>query len=220
MSRPDAPRIAAPQLPTLIGAGAGADADGEPFADALLSWTTDEASAIGAEIADSRLVRLPAERLTSRRLRLTEVEVGSPAIVDWDASRSSWRGVAIVGGSIGVLDASGSRWNNVSLAGVRIGYLNLREATLSDVRLTGCRIGTLDLAGATTTRTAVADCLVEDLDVRNRKGEHFDLRGVDVVRLNRLDGADSLVGATVTDQQARWLGPVLARALRITVEES
>ena len=45
------------------------------------------------------------------------------------------------------------------------------------------------------------------------------LRGLDVVRLNRLEGADSLVGATITDQQARWLGPMLAASLRIGITE-
>ena len=98
-------------------------------------------------------------------------------------------------------------------------YLNLREAALSDVQLIGCRIGTLDLAGARTSRTALTDCRVEDLDLRNRKGEHLDLRGLDVVRLNRLDGADGLSGATITDEQAHWLGPLLARALRIVIAE-
>ena len=50
---------------------------------------------------------------------------------------------------------------------------------------------------------ALRECLVDELDVRHRTGDHLDLRGLDVVRLNRLEGADSLVGATITDQQAR-----------------
>ncbi len=219
MSPLDPPRVNAPQLPPLIASDPGADCDGESFTEAQLGWADDDATAIGAEVADSRLTRLPADTLRCRRLRLTEVEVTDPVVVNWDAPRSSWRGVVVDGGSIGVLDCSGARWDNVLLTGVRIGYLNLREAVLSDVSLVGCRIGTLDAAGASTTRVALQNCLVEDLDLRNRKGEHLDLRGLDVVRLNRLDGADSLVGATLTGQQARWLGPVLGRALRITITE-
>jgi len=213
------PRINAPQLPPLIASDPGTDCDGESFTEAQLSWTDDEASTIGAEMGDSRLTRLPADTLHARRLRLAEVEVSNPVVVSWNAPRSSWRGVVVDGGSIGVLDCSGARWDNVLLTGVRIGYLNLREAMLSDVSLAGCRIGTLDAAGASTTRVALANCQVEDLDLRNRKGEHLDLRGLDVVRLNRVDGADSLVGATLTEQQARWLGPVLGRALGITITE-
>lgn len=219
MNTPEAPRVAAPRLPPLVGLELGRDADEATVTGSLLTWDCAEASAVGAEITDSRLTRLPAERLSARRLRLAEVEVIDPATVTWDAPRSSWRGVAVTGGSIGVLDASGSRWANVVLRGVRIGYLNLREAALSDVQLIGCRIGTLDLAGARTSRTALTDCRVEDLDLRNRKGEHLDLRGLDVVRLNRLDGADGLSGATITDEQAHWLGPLLARALRIVIAE-
>ncbi len=97
--------------------------------------------------------------------------------------------------------------------------MNLREAVLSDVSLTGCRIDTLDLAGASTTRVALDDCRVEELDLRNRKGEHLDLRGLDVVRLNRLDGAEALAGVTITVEQARRLGPVLGRALGMTIWE-
>lgn len=219
MSPVDPPRTSDPQLPPLIGTDVVPDADGGAFAEALLSWSDDEASAIGAEIADSRLTRLPAERLGARRVRLSEVEIADPVTVTVDAPRSSWRGVVVDGGSIGVLDCSGATWRNVALRGVRIGYLNLREASLADVALIGCRIGTLDLVGATTSRVALTECLVEDLDLRKRKGEHLDLRGLDVVRLNRLDGADSLLGAVITEEQSRWLGPVLARALRVTLAE-
>ena len=213
------PRVSAPQLPSLIAADPGDACDGESVAEALLTWSGDEASLIGADIADSRVQRLPAATLHARRLRLTEVEVTEPSVVNAHAPNAHWRGVLVSGGSIGVLDCSGATWRNVTIQGTRIGYLNLREAQLSDVALIGCRIGTLDLAGATTTRTALTECLVEDLDVRHRKGEHLDLRGLDVVRLNKLDGADSLVGATLTAEQARWLGPVLASALRITITE-
>lgn len=219
MSRSDAPRVAPPQLPALSGVEAGADADGEPYAEALLSWSVAEASATGAEIPDSRLVGLPTDRLHSPRLRLSEVEVAGPAVIDWDAARSNWRGVAVSGGSIGVLDASGSQWNNVCLDGVRIGYLNLRQAKLSDVRLSGCRIGTLDLAAATTARVALQECVIEDLHVCDHKAEQLDLRGLDVGRLNRLEGAQSLAGAILTEDQASRLGPLLARALRIAVED-
>lgn len=215
----DAPRVAPPQLPPLTGQEAPSIADEGAFSEALLSWVDDDASAVGAEIVDSRLVRLAPERLAARRLRLAEVELAAPVTVTLDAARSSWRGVTVEGGSIGVLDCSGATWRNVVLRGVRIGYLNLREASLTDVVLTGCRIGTLDLVGATSTRTALAGCLVEDLDLRHRKGEHLDLRGLDVVRLNRLDGADSMLGVVITEEQARWLGPVLARALRLTLAE-
>lgn len=218
MSR-ERPRISPPQLPPLIGRELGAEADGTALTEALLSWHVAEASAIGAEIGDSRLTRLPSGRLSTRRLRLSEVEVDDPVTVTWDAPRSTWRGVAVTGGSIGVLDVSGAHWNNVVLRGVRIGYLNLREASVSDVELIGCRIGTLDLVGATTTRMALAECRVDDLDLRTRKGEHLDLRGLDVVRLNRLDGADALAGTIITDEQARLLAPALARALRITIAE-
>lgn len=215
----DAPRVAAPRLPPLIGREVGPDADGEAFTESLLSFTGEAASAIGLEIGDSRLARLPDRTFAARRLRLTEVEVVDPVTVTWDAPRSAWRGVVLTGGSVGVLDVSGSRWENVIMRNVRIGYLNLREAVLSDVEVIGCRIGTLDLLGATTTRMALSDCRVDDLDLRDRKGEHLDLRGLDVVRLNRLDGADGLAGAVITEEQARWLGPILAGALRIAIAE-
>lgn len=212
-------RVSPPQLPPLIGRELGSDVGEAALSEALLSWHVAEASAIGAEIADSRLTRLPSERLSARRLRLTATEVEDPVTVTWDAPRSTWRGVAVTGGSIGVLDVSGARWNDVVLRGVRIGYLNLREASVSDVELIGCRIGTLDLVGATTTRMALSECRLDELDLRTRKGEHLDLRGLDVVRLNRLDGAGDLAGAIITDEQARWLGPILAAALRIAIAE-
>lgn len=219
MSEIPTPRLSPPQLPPLIGRELGPDADDATLIEARVSWHAAEASAVGAAISDSRLIQLPTQRLAARRSRLTEVEVDDPVTVTLDAPRADWRGVVITGGSIGVLDASGARWNNVLLRGVRIGYLNLREAVASDVQLVGCRVGTLDLAGASVPRTALAECLVEDLDLRNRKGEHLDLRGLDVVRLNRLDGADGLAGAVITEEQARWLGPILAGALRIAIAE-
>ncbi len=215
----ETPRVNPPQLPPLIGRELGPDADDATLIEARVSWHAPEATAVGATISDSRLVQLPAQRLAARRTRLTEVEVDDPVTVTWDAPRSEWRGVVISGGSIGVLDASGARWNNVSLRGVRIGYLNLREAVVADVQLTGCRVGTLDLTGSNVTRTALADCLVEDLDLHNRKGEHLDLRGLDMVRLNRLDGVDGMAGAIITDEQAHGLGPILAQALRIRIAE-
>jgi uncharacterized protein YjbI with pentapeptide repeats len=215
----EAPRTNPPQLPPLIALDPGDACDGESFNEALLTWSGEVASVIGADIADSRLVRLPTEHLHARRLRLAEVEVADPSVVTCNAPRSHWRGVVVEGGSIGVLDCSGANWQNVTLHGVRIGYANLREATLADVTLVGCRIGTLDIAGAITKRVALRECLVDDLDVRHRTGDHLDLRGLDVVRLNRLEGADSLVGATITDQQARWLGPTLAATLRISITE-
>ncbi|MBK8446191.1 MAG: hypothetical protein IPL41_05720 [Micropruina sp.] len=219
MSLLDAPRVSPPQLPPLIASDPGDACDGASFTEAQLAWSGADASTIGAEILDSRVQRLPTDTLHARRLRLAEVEVADPVIVTLNAPRSNWRGVSVSGGSIGVLDCSGSTWRNVVLTDVRIGYLNLREAVLGDVLLTGCRLGTLDAAGASTTRVSLVGCVVEDLDLRNRKGDHLDLRGLDVVRLNKLEGADSLVGATITDQQARWLGPLLATALRITVTE-
>ena len=219
MSPVDPPRLNPPQLPPLVAAEVGDSCDGQSFTEARLGWSGEEASAIGAEINDSQVSRLPTETLHARRLRLSEVQVDDPTVTTWSAPRSHWRGVTVTGGSIGVLDCSGATWHNVSLRGVRIGYANLREAVLNDVALIGCRIGTLDLGAATTTRMAVVDCLVEDLDVRHRKGVHLDLRGLDVVRLNNLEGADSLVGAIISEQQARLLGPVLATTLRITVAE-
>lgn len=215
----ETPRVNPPQLPPLIGRELSPDSDGAAVSETRLSWHEDEASMVGAAISDSQLAQLPSQRLASRRVRLTEVEVADPGTITWDAPRSEWRGVVVTGGSIGVLDASGARWNNVVLRGVRIGYLNLREATVSDVQLAGCRVGTLDLAGANVTRTALQDCLVEDLDLHNRKGEHLDLRGLDMVRLNRLDGVDGLAGTVITDEQAHALGPTLARALRIRIAE-
>ena len=219
MTPVEPPRVSPPQLPPLIALDPGDACDDESFSEALLTWSGEQASLIGADITDSRLARLPSDHLHARRLRLAEVEVTDPSVVTLNAPRSHWRGVVIEGGSIGVLDCSGATWQNVTLQGVRIGYANLREAKLSDVTLTGCRIGTLDLAGATTTRVAVLASLVDDLDVRHRTGNHLDLRGLDVVRLNRLEGADSLVGATITDQQARWLGPTLATSLHIGITE-
>lgn len=213
-----APRVQPIQLPPLVAADPGADCDGATFAEAQLTWSADAVSAIGAEISDSRLATLPSNEFQARRLRLAEVVVDSPAIITWQAPRSNWRGVAVTGGSIGVLDCSGARWDNVVCTGVRIGYLNLREAVLGDVLLADCRIESLDLTGADTTRVALVNCRVDELDLHNRTGT-LDLSGLDVAALTRLDGASGWSGATLTEDQARWFGPLLARALGITVVE-
>lgn len=219
MTLPEPPRIVRPTLPPLIAVDAGANVDGQSFTEAQVTFTVETASAIGAEVSDCRIAALPSESLTSRRLRISESEVTNPQVTSWTSPRSHWRSALVSGGSIGVLDASGATLDAVAFRGVRLGYVNLREAHLIDVIFDGCRIGTLDVSGATTTRVALIDCLVDELDLRARKGEHLDLRGVDMVRLERLESANGLAGVVLGPDQVRTLAPTLAESLGIVVTE-
>ena len=80
-----------PQLPPLIALDPGDACDDESFSEALLTWSGEQASLIGADITDSRLARLPSDHLHARRLRLAEVEVTDPSVVTLNAPRSHWR---------------------------------------------------------------------------------------------------------------------------------
>ncbi|QLQ16194.1 MAG: hypothetical protein HZY73_11630 [Micropruina sp.] len=211
------PRLTPLALPPLIGAILEPQAQGVSFDEASLTLSHDEYDATLCEFTDCAFVRAHAELLKLRRVRFTDVAFESPQLTKFDTARGLWRGVEIRGGSIAVLDVSAGSLENVLFDGVRIGYLNARDARLFDVEFRDCRIGTFDAPGGVATRVRFASSLVDELELRNRVHTDTDLRGIDFVRLSRLDGAESLGGSVVTQDQAHWIGPTLAAALKMVV---
>ena len=70
MTPVEPPRVSPPQLPPLIALDPGDACDDESFSEALLTWSGEQASLIGADITDSRLARLPSDHLHARRLKI------------------------------------------------------------------------------------------------------------------------------------------------------
>ncbi len=183
----------------------------------------------GEEIVGGGLTRLDWTRVTLRgclvrlvdvtdlelgRARLVDSRLAEPDVVHLDATDSMWRSVEVTRGRLGAWDMAGGFWDSVSVVGARIGYANMRDATLTDVHLHDCRIETLDLAGATVRRMSLHGCVIGELVVNRAELIGVDLRGAD---LARIDGVQSLGGATISAEQLLGLAPALAREAGISV---
>lgn len=184
----------------------------------------------GERITGQGLTRLDATRATIRlcevlltgigeltldHSRLIDSWLRDPEIATLAAPESTWRGVAVDGGRLGVLEAPASHWDGAVVTAIRVGFLNLRDATVGDVRLDGCRIDTLDLSGATVTRLSLAGCTIGELLVSRARLADVDLRGAE---MSRIDDATALAGAVVSPTQLLDLAPLLAAALGIRVQ--
>src|SRR5580765_8306478 len=114
--RPVAPRVSAPDLPSVLGSGPGPARDGESF---QLRWTSldERTDAAHSDITECAFEEVGVERLDLTGATLVDVAV------------SGMRATAVVG--------RGARFRRVRFTGGRIGTLDLGDADLDEVELRG-----------------------------------------------------------------------------------
>ncbi len=127
----------------------------------------------------------------------------------------SWRQVTWTDCRLGALLATGARLDGVTVRGGKIDFLALAGATVHELRLEGVWIGELGLGGATVRRLTLVGCRVDRIDAAGATLRECDLRGGEIAVV---DGIAGLAGATISEDQAVTLAPLLAAALRIRVQ--
>jgi uncharacterized protein YjbI with pentapeptide repeats len=193
----------------------------EPDAD-LDGLHLDSEDLTGQDGRGARLLDCTVTLGTLDDVRLDRAQIVDTALTGVGATaltmtEATLRDVTLTDCRLGGVQAYGSEWLRVTVRGGRLGYLNLRGATLREVRLDGCVVDDLDLAGATVRDLTIADTRVGRLDLTGARCTDVDLRGLDALRLERLDGPDGLAGTTIDTGQLAVLAPALAAHLRITV---
>lgn len=160
--------------------------------DGLRLWDTPLRE---ARFAETVISRLDAPVLSAVRLELRDVELLDSRIASAELHNSSWQSVRITG--------------------CKLGYLNLRSSDIRDLLITDSTIDELDIAGATLQRVAFDSTTANILFLRDATLSDIDLRGLE---LGRVEGVESLRGATMTDGQVHDLAPVLAGHIGIRTE--
>jgi uncharacterized protein YjbI with pentapeptide repeats len=209
-----------------VDAGATGPADREPFAGPLeVEGDYDLLSFDGLDLSgqDGRESRFVECVLTGCTLDETRLDGSHLVETTVDGARGttvhlrdgSWRQVTWAACRLGALLATGARLDDVTVRGGKIDFLALAGATVNELRLEDVWIGELGLGGATVRRLTLADCRIDRVDAAGATLRECDLRGGEIAVV---DGVAGLAGATISEDQAVALAPLLAAALRIRVE--
>ncbi len=210
------PRAVSLTLDGLVAADAARLCAGdEREAELLTVRTAPELEWTRVTLRECQVQVVGVARWVLDRSRLLECRLADLDVTAVRARDSLWRTVEIVGGRLPALDLAGATWDGVAVSGARLGYVNLRDAALTDVVFADCRIETLDLGAATAARVSLRDCVVDELVVTRATLRDVDLRGA---RVELVEGAEHLAGATISVDQLLDLAPALAAALGIAVD--
>lgn len=208
-----------------VGPGTTGPADREPFTGTLeVEGDYDLLGFDGIDLSgqdgrESRFVECVLQGCTLDETRLdgshlVETTVTAARGTTVHLRDGSWRQVAWVDCRLGALLATGARLDDVTIRGGKIDFLALAGATVNQLRLEGVWVGELGLGGATVRRLELVDCRVDRIDAAGATLRECDLRGAEIAVV---DGVAGLAGATISEDQAVALAPVLAAALRIRV---
>jgi uncharacterized protein YjbI with pentapeptide repeats len=170
----------------------------------------------GIEFSECAFDDVQAHATGLRAATFSEVEFSRFNAPVLPAPRSRWRDVTMQGSRVGSAELYESHLNSVRITGSKLGFVNARGAELIDVAFDGCTIDELDLSGAALTRVSFADTTVRSLSLAGAKLAHVDLRGAE---FDRIDGFESLRGATLSDYQVGTLAAAFAAHLGITVAD-
>lgn len=208
------------------GPGEADAADRETFSGTLeVEGDYELASFDGLDLSaqDGRRSRFVECALTGCTLDETRLDEAHLVETTVDAARGttvhlrdgSWRQVTWTDCRLGALLATGARLDGVTVRGGKIDFLALAGATVNELRLQGVWIGELGLGGATVRRLTLVGCRVDRIDAAGATLRECDLRGGEIAVV---DGVAGLAGATISEDQAVALAPLLASALRIRVQ--
>ncbi|MGW8483502.1 pentapeptide repeat-containing protein [Microbacterium sp. NPDC055903] len=209
---PAAPRVSAPDIPSVLHDGRparGADLIAARLTlvgDVDLAHSVIEQCTVAAEAGVVDLVGAT----------LLDVEMTAPKAASLSMRDAGVRRVRISGGRIGTLDLSGARIDELELRDVRIDYLSLAGAKGADIRIADSFIRTLDLPQATLTRVRFDSCRSDEVDPRGLRATDVDLRGLDALAYT---DANSLRGVTLSTFQVQQLAGVLAAGVGIHVTD-
>lgn len=169
----------------------------------------------GITLSECELVGVAAHTTLLQHARLIETRLERLNAPVLDATRSTWRGVELLGSRIGALDIYDAAIRSTRVVGSKFDWINLRSSTLEDVLLEDCTIDELDLAGVTATRVAFVNCRAGSVSLAHARLKDVDLRGLEMGSISNLEG---MSGATLDAQQVTALAPAFASHLGIRVE--
>ncbi|MFC0674663.1 pentapeptide repeat-containing protein [Brachybacterium hainanense] len=170
----------------------------------------------GVVLSECALLGVTAHETDLRSSRLLETRIERMDASVLNLSRAVLRDVEIHGSRIGALDVYESSLSSVRFVGCKVDWINLRGAELENVLFEDCTIAEVDLGGARATRLAFEGCRTERLSVRQSRLQDVDLRGLQLVEVDDLQG---LRGATIDGARAVELATSFAAHLGIRVED-
>lgn len=172
------------------------------------------------DLTDARLDGVCFDRFVAPELRLRgagllEVALDALDVPVVDAARTDWAD-ARLSGRVGALTAYDSSLRSIHFTGCRLGFVNLRGSELLDVQFTDCSIDELDLGETRCRRVRFTDTRIASLEVPRASFTDVDLRGA---TLSAVSGVGHLSGATITQEQALQLAPILAAHVGISISD-
>ena len=209
------PRIEGVALPDLTDA-TGEDVDPHDLHECLrLTGDLSQRDLSGARFVECAFSTVRANETLLRGVSFRECVFSGIDAPSLRAPRSEWRSVVLDGSRIGAAEMYEAIIHGASLRSSKLSFVNLRSATIRDVEFVDCTIEDLDLAGATLERVAFRNCTVGTIRFHSTGQPAMvdvDLRGV---RLDAIDGLDSLRGLVLSAEQVAELAPSLAAHLGI-----
>jgi uncharacterized protein YjbI with pentapeptide repeats len=152
-----------------------------------------------------------------RRSRFNDVWVRGGRIVGTDLVESVWLDSALLSSALSGVEAYGSQLRRVTFARCKLDSVNLRAAVLDEVTFEDCELADVDLGEATMTRVRFPGTELRGLRLPHVTLKQVDFRGA--TTLDIADGYDSLRNAVISSGQLIELGPGLAAAHGIVVED-
>jgi uncharacterized protein YjbI with pentapeptide repeats len=176
---------------------------------ALGALVLDDGEAVGIRVEGAR-----QPGVSFARARLVDVQLVRCDLSGCDFSSSAWERVELVDCRLSAVELPQASLRHVTFTDCRLDDANVRLAQLRDVRFASCDLRGAELQGAQLERVAFAGTDLTRADVSGVRCRDVDLRDA---RLDALEGASALAGATIEPGQLVGLAPALARALGIVV---
>lgn len=152
-----------------------------------------------------------------RRARFNDVWVRGGRIVGTDLVESVWLDSTLLSSALSGVEAYGAQLRRVTFARCKLDSVNLRAAVLHDVTFEDCALADVDLAEATLTAVRFPGTELRGLRLHHVTLKQVDFRGA--TTLDIADGYDSLRNAVISSGQLIEIGPGLAAAQGIVVED-
>jgi uncharacterized protein YjbI with pentapeptide repeats len=165
----------------------------------------DDGEAVGVTVTGARQ---PGEQFA--RTRLADVTLNRCDLSACDFSEAVWHRVTLTACRGSSIELAGARLRHVTFTDCRLDNANFRLAQLRDVTFTECGLAASLWNHALLEGVRFPDCDLRSADFSNVRVEDTDLRRA---RLEGLQGAGSLRGATIGVDQLLTLAPAIAAAL-------
>lgn len=152
-----------------------------------------------------------------RRARFNDVWVRGGRIVGTDLAESVWLDSTLLSSALSGVEAYGSQFRRVTFARCKLDSVNLRAAVLDEVTFEDCDLADVDLGAATLTSVRFPGTELRGLRLPHVTLKQVDFRGA--TSLDIADGYDSLRNAVISSGQLIEIGPGLAAAHGIVVDD-